>query len=149
AIVGPERARGGDGDEDAIGVAGVDQYSVEAEAARARRPFRAGAALAQPLELVPALAAVGGLEHRGIFDAGIHGVGIAQRGLEMPDALELPRMRRPVVPLMRAGYAVVHEFVVDRLERFAAVVRALNQLAEPPGALRTVETIRIGRRSLA
>ena len=47
------------------------------------------------------LAAVGRAEDRGIFDAGIDGVRIGQRRLEVPDALELPRMLRAVVPLVR------------------------------------------------
>jgi len=50
---------------------------------------------------MPVLSAVGGAEERGIFDAGIDRLGIGERGLKMPDALELPRMLRTVVPLMR------------------------------------------------
>ena len=56
-------------------------------------------------------------------------------------------MRRAVVPLVRAGRAVVDELVADRLPRLAAVVRSLNQLAEPAGALRRVEAVRIGGRA--
>src|SRR5207248_3132524 len=66
----------------------------------------------------------------------------------MPDACELPRVRRAVVPLMRAGHALVWELVTDRLPGFAAVVRALNHLPEPRRALRRVEPIGIRRRSL-
>ena len=92
---------------------------------------RAGAVLAQAGQFVPVLPAVGRLEQRGVFDAGVDRVGIGQRGLEVPDALELPRMRRAVVPLVGAGHAVVGELVADRLPGLAAVVRALDHLAEP------------------
>ena len=58
--------------------------------------------LAQSRELVPGLSAVGRAEQRGILDAGVDGVRIGQRRLEVPDALELPRVLRAVVPLVRA-----------------------------------------------
>src|SRR5258707_11595078 len=66
----------------------------------------------------------------------------------MPDALELPGMRRPVVPLMCSRHAFVGELVAGRLPRFAAVVRALHHLAEPGACLRRVQTVGIGRRTL-
>ena len=103
---------------------------------------------AQPGQLVPRLAAVGRAEQRRVLDAGVDRVGIGQRRLEMPDALELPRVRRAVVPQVRAGDAVVHELVAHRLPRLAAVVRALDDLAEPACRLRGVQPVRIGRRSL-
>ena len=59
--------------------------------------------LRRPESSCPGLAAVGGAEERGVFDAGVDGVGIGERGLEVPDALELPRVRRAVVPLVGAG----------------------------------------------
>src|SRR5262249_57197407 len=82
-------------------------------------------------------------------DACIHHIGIAQRWLEMPDALELPRVRRAVVPLMCARNAVVHELAVDRFPRLAAVVRALNQLPEPGRALRAIDAVPIGGPTLS
>ena len=82
---------------------------------------------------LPVLPAVGRAEERRILDAGIDRVGIGQRGLEVPHPLEFPRMRRAVVPLVRAGHAVVHELVAHRLPRLAAVVRALDHLPEPAG----------------
>ena len=118
------------------------------QAARARLPFRTGAVVPQAGHLLPALAAVDRVEHRRVFDAGKHRVGIGQRRLEMPDALELPGVRRAVVPLVRAGGAVVGELVVHRLPGLAAVVRPLNQLPEPAGRLRRVQPVRVGRRSL-
>src|SRR5580692_9004921 len=50
-------------------------------------------------------------------------------------------MRRAVVPLMSAGNCGVVEFVADRFPCFAAVIGALNQLAEPPGGLRRVDPV--------
>ena len=148
AIVGAERAGRGDGDEHPLRIARIEQDRVQAQPAGARRPVRPGPVAAQSGQFVPGLPAVGRPEQRGVLDAGVHRVGIGQRGLEMPDALEFPRMRRAVVPLMRAGHAVVHELVADRLPRLAAVVRPLNQLPEPAARLRRVEAVRIGRRSL-
>src|SRR5262245_35543984 len=66
----------------------------------------------------------------------------------MPDALELPRMRRAVVPLVRARNAIVGELVADRLPRLAAVAAALHGLAEPVARLRGVDAIGIDRRAL-
>src|SRR5687768_8917859 len=57
-------------------------------------------------------------------------------------------MRRAVVPLMRAGHAVVDELVARRLPRASAIVGALDDLAEPAGGLRRVDAIRVGWRSL-
>ena len=65
----------------------------------------------------------------------------------MPDARELPWMRRAVVPLVRRRAAVVGELVADRFPGRAAVVRALDDLPEPAAALRGVETVRIDGRS--
>ena len=101
AVVGAERARGGDGDEHALRIAGIENDRVQAHAARAGLPFGAGAVSAQAGEFVPVLAAVGGAEEGGVFHAGVDRVGIGERRLEMPDALELPRMLRAVVPLVR------------------------------------------------
>ena len=66
----------------------------------------------------------------------------------MPDALEFPGMRRAVVPLVRAGLAVVDELVADGLPGLAAVVGALDHLAEPAAGLRGVDPIRVGGRAL-
>ena len=117
AVVGAERAGGRDGDEDALRVARVEQDRVQAHAAGARLPARPGIVAAQAGQLLPGLAAVGGAEQGGVLDAGVDRVRVGQRRLEVPDALELPGMRRAVVPLVRAGYAVVVELVADRSPR--------------------------------
>ena len=103
---------------------------------------------AQSGKLLPGLPAVGRAEQGGVFDAGVDRVRIGQRRLEMPDALELPGVRRAVVPLVRAGDAVVHELVAHRLPRLAAVVGALDHLPEPAAGLRRIQPIRVGGRSL-
>ena len=91
-----------------------------------RRP---GVVAAQARQLLPAPAAVGGAEQRGVLDPGVDGVRVGQRRLEMPDPLELPRVRRPVVPLVGAGGAVVGELVAHRLPGRAAVIGALDHLS--------------------
>ena len=103
---------------------------------------------AQPGQLLPGLPAVGRAEQGGVLDAGVDGIGIGQRRLQMPDALELPGVLRAVVPLVGAGDAVVGELVADRLPGLAAVVGALDHLPEPAARLRRVEPVRIDRRAL-
>ena len=127
---------------------------------------------AQSGELVPGLATVGRAEQGGVFDPGVDGVRVGQRRLEMPDALELPRMRRAVVPLVRGeglagfGRRVVDELVALALghafrgrgrfaggcaglvPRLAAVIGALNDLPEPAAGLRRVQPVRVSGRSL-
>src|ERR1700730_4731016 len=88
-------------------------------------------------------------------------IGTIERRFEMPDALELPRMLRAVVPLMRARHAIVNEFVAlalghairrlfhptaRRLPSFPAIARTLNDLPEPGARLRRVDSVRINRR---
>src|SRR5260370_10832202 len=65
----------------------------------------------------------------------------------MPSSLKLPGVGGAVVPLVRAGDAVKHEFVAHRLPSLAAVIGALNQLPEPIAVLRRIEPIQIGGRS--
>ena len=85
------------------------------------------------------LAAVDRAEHGGVLYPGVDRVRIVQRRLQVPDASELPRVRRAVVPLVRARYAVVAELVACRLPRLAAVVGALDLLPEPAAGLRRVQ----------
>src|SRR5260370_27343201 len=90
----------------------------------------------------------------------------------MPDAFELPRMLRAVIPHVSrqrfAGFrrGIVNEFVAlafghavgsgRRLARrcpwlypgLAAVVGALNDLSEPGARLRRIQPVRINRRTL-
>ena len=85
----------------------------------------------------------------------------------MPYSLELPGMLGAVVPLVRGkrlagfGRGVVRKLVADlghaalsseptagRLPRLAAIVGSLNHLSKPAASLRSINPIRIGRRSL-
>ena len=56
-------------------------------------------------------------------------------------------MLRAVVPLVRAGDAVVDELVADRLPGLAAVVGALDHLPEPAAGLRRIEPVRVNGRA--
>src|SRR5579884_346648 len=77
----------------------------------------------------------------------------------MPDAFELPGVLRAIIPLMRAGNAVVNKFVAfafghavgasqffgaapRRVPGFTAVIGALNDLAKPAAGLRGVNSVR-------
>ena len=170
AVVGAERARGRDGDVDPLGIGGVENDGVQSHAARARLPLGPVPWPRKPDKLVPVLAAVGRAKQRRIFYAGVDRVRIGERRLQMPHALELPRMLRAVVPLVRGQRLarlrrrVVHEPVRQSRRRagsgnrligqsrlvpgLAAVVRALDQLPEPTARLRDVNPVGIHRRSL-
>src|SRR5215468_10302237 len=88
AVVGPETAGGGDGDEDSILIRRIDTDRVKPQPAGARSPLRAVNG-AQPRQLIPVLSAVGRLEDGGVFDAGVDRIRVTQRRLKMPDSLEL------------------------------------------------------------
>ncbi len=146
-VVGPKSARGRDGDVDPSGIARIQKDRVQAHPAGAGLPARPCAVAAQSGQLLPRLAAVGRAEQGGVFNPGVDGIRIGQRGFEMPDALELPGVRRAVVPHVRAGDAVVNELVAHRLPRLAAVVGALDLLPEPAAGLRRVQPVRIDGRA--
>src|SRR5215831_17556411 len=169
AVVGSKRTRSRDGDIDPARLARIEQDRVQAHAARARLPLGAGAVAAQPGQLLPASPAVLRAEQRRVLDARIDHVGIRERWLQMPDPLELPRVRRAVVKLVSgerlAGLRgrVVDELVAlalghalgrlrypatRRLPGFATVAGALDDLPEPTGRLRGIDTVRVNRRSL-
>src|SRR5580765_4374877 len=57
-------------------------------------------------------------------------------------------MRRAVVPLVRAGHAVVDELVAGRLPGLSTVIRSLDELTEPAARLRGVDATGIGRGTL-
>src|SRR5207248_886960 len=116
------------------------------EAAGARLPLSARRMIAKPRQLLPCLASVDGTEERRVLDAGEDRVRVSQRRLQVPDARELPRVLRAVVPLMCAGNAVVGELIADRFPGLPTVVRALHYLPVPTGGLRRVHPVRIGRR---
>src|SRR5262249_62123581 len=113
----------------------INDDRVQAHAAGTRLPAWRGLVSTQPRQLLPALAAVGRPEDRGVLSPGVHHVGVVERRLEVPDPLELPGTRGPVVPQIVARLTLVAELVADRLPRPAAVVRALDELPEPAGGL--------------
>src|SRR6266511_3806601 len=82
----------------------------------------------------------------------------------MPNALELPRMLRAVIPLMCARDTVVNKLVAltfghsvrtfqflraasGRVPFFSTVIGTLNDLAEPTAGLRCVNAARIDQRT--
>lgn len=71
---------------------------MQTHAASAGLPVWAGAVAAQTREFLPTFPAVGRAEQSSIFHPCVNGVGIGERRLEMPSSLELPGMRRAVVP---------------------------------------------------
>src|SRR6516162_5020536 len=167
-VIGSERARGRDGDEDAVRVLRVENDRVQAHAAGAGLPPRASAMTTQAREFLPGFAAVSRAEQSGVLNTGVDGVRVAERGFEMPDTLEFPGMLRAVVPLMRrerCSGRIVNELVAfafghaawpgrfarrrTRLEPgFSTVVGALNDLTEPAAGLRGVDAIGVDGRAL-
>src|SRR3972149_5515371 len=99
-------------------------------------------------ELLPGLACIGRAKERRVLHPGVDGVGVGQRWFKMPDPLELPGVRGAVVPLVRAGVAVVLELVAHRLPGLAAVVGAMHHLTEPVAHLGSVDPTWIDRRPL-
>ena len=142
-VVGAERARRRDRDGHPRVVARVEQDRVQAHPARPGLPRRPGAVAAQAGQLLPAGAAVDGAEQGGVLHAGVHGVRVVERRLEVPDPGELPGHRGAVEVLMGAGVALVGELVAHRVPGAAAVVAALDQLTEPAAALRDVDPVGI------
>ena len=143
AVVGAKGSGGRDGDDDSLRVGGVEENGVKAHAAGSGLPGGAGAVFAKAGEFEPGVAAIGRLEECCVFGSGVDGVGGGEGRLEMPDALELPWVRRAVVPLMRSWDAVVEELVADGGPGEAAVVGALDYLSEPAGGLRGVDAVRV------
>src|SRR5690606_18718007 len=137
----------------------VEENRVQAHATGSGLPLRSCSVTAQPGQLVPRLASIGRAEDCCVFHTCVGGVGVVERRLHVPDALELPRMLRTVVPLVRGKrLAVLFGSVVDELialafghavargqllrrtswsgPRLASVVRSRNDLPEPPARLR-------------
>src|SRR5438876_30196 len=115
-VIGSERARSRDRDEDSTGVARIQNDAVQAHPAGARLPGRPCSVATQSGDLLPRLTPVRRAKQGGVLNSGVDSLGIGQRGFEMPDSLELPRTRRAVVPLVsgqrRAGF---RRRVVDEL----------------------------------
>src|SRR5215217_2844416 len=97
AIIGSEGTCGRDGDEDPLGVAWIQKDRVQTQATSAGLPSWPRAMAAQSGKLLPGTTTVNRTEHGSVFHSSVHGIRIGQRWLKMPDALELPGMRRAVV----------------------------------------------------
>src|SRR5262249_45682546 len=130
------------------------------------------AVTAQTGQLVPVLAAIRRTEERGIFNASVNHIRIAQRRFHMPDALKLPRMLCPVVKLMRRErLARFRRSILDELVAlalgpalwrrsrlagrrprlvpgFASVIGTLDDLPKPTARLRRIDPVRIDGRGL-
>lgn len=162
-VVGSESARRRDGDVDPIGILWIVNDRMYRHAARARLP-KMPLGAAQSGKFLPGFAAIHGLEDRRVFHAGIDRVRVAERGFEVPNSLKLPRMLRPVVPLVRAHFALIEEHVAltlwyairahqifrfgsRRAPGFAAIIRALDDLPKPAARLRRIDAIRINGRA--
>ena len=132
AVVGAEHPGRGDRDEHPVRVARVGQDRVQAHAARAGLPVRAGAVLAQAGQLRPGAARrrPTGTAPRPRRPASTVSGSVAD-GSQVPHPRELPRVRRAVVPLVGAGHARVGEVAPDGLPGAAAVLGAVDLLAEP------------------
>src|SRR5712691_9146493 len=144
AVVRTEGARGRDRNKDSVGIARIEEDCVQTHPTGAGLP-EVSLRATQPGKFLPGLGAVGRAKESGVFHPRVDHVRIGQRWLEMPDALELPRMLRAVIPLMSAGRAVVIEVLTHRLPSLAAVVGTLDHLAKPARRLRGVDPVRINR----
>ena len=161
AIICAEDARRRDRYVDPMRIGRMEQDRVQAHSTRARLP-QVSLRAAQGGKLLPRFTAVHRLEESGVFRAGVDGIRIGERRLEMPDALEFPRMLRAVVPLVSAHLALVDEFVTfplghtvlagqlvgvasRRIPSLAAVIRALDHLAKPAARLRCIKPIWFNR----
>ena len=91
-VVAAESAGGRDGDDDTVGVGRVEDDGVETQTARTGLPDAGCVMLAQAGQLLPRLSAVGRAEDSRVLDAGVDSIGVGRRRLQMPDALELPRI---------------------------------------------------------
>src|SRR5579862_1150193 len=144
---------------------------MQTHSARARLPLRPRSVPPQSRKLLPCLPAIRRTKQRRILHARVHRIRIAQRRLQVPHPLELPRVLRPVIKLVcsqrraRRLRRVVHKFIALALRlsarpgrltrwcsrlmpRLAAVIRALNNLPEPSAGLRSIYPVRVHRRSL-
>src|SRR5579862_5612338 len=120
---------------------------------------------AEAWELGPRLARVRAFENGRVFDAGEDRVRVGERGLEVPDSLELPWMGGSVVPAVGTGGSFIDELIAftlgpsgfghqlfgrasRRIPSFAAIIRSLGDLAEPAAGLGGVNPVRIHGRTL-
>ena len=143
AVIGAKRAGGRNGHEHTLRIPGIDEDGVQAHPPATGGPVGTGAMTTQPGQFFPCLPTVPGTKESGVFYSGKDHVGIGKRWLQMPDALELPRMGGIVVPLVSARLAFVLELISHGGPGLAAVVRAMHHLSEPVACLRSINSVRI------
>src|SRR5690242_2604706 len=119
---------------------------METHAAGARLP-KVALRAPQARQLPPGLGAVRSPEEGRIFDPGVNRIRVGQGWFEMPDPLEFPRVLGAIIPLMGSRIALVVEVFADCFPSFAAVIRALNDLAKPAACLRGINSVWINRRT--
>src|SRR5690242_6309143 len=100
AIIGAKCSRRRNRNVNPLWIRWVENHRVQTHSACAWLPTRSGSTPAQARQLMPASRAIGRKEERGIFNAGVEGVGVRARRFQPPHALEFPRMLRAVLPLM-------------------------------------------------
>jgi hypothetical protein len=101
--------------------------------------------LTKPGKLMPALTAIIGAEEGRVFNASIKHIWIRQRRFQVPDSCEFPGVLGAIVVLVSARVALVEKFVADCLPGPTTVFRTLNDLSEPTGGLRNVQSICVDR----
>ena len=144
-VVRAEDAGGRDGNVDTRRVAGVLDDRVQAHAARAWHPAGAGLVMAQAGQLPPRLATIRSLEKGRVLCARVHRVRVCQRRLQVPDAFELPRFGRTVIPQVITHLTVVFELIAHRLQVFPASLDLLDHLPEPATRLGCVDAVGVSR----
>src|SRR5215467_924495 len=93
---------------------------MQAHSPRARLPLRTGSMSAQSGKLVPGFASVFRNKQRRVLHSRVYRVGIGERRLEVPHALELPRMLGAVIKLVGGERrAAVCRRVVNKLVAFS------------------------------
>ena len=147
-IITPKRPRRRNRHINPLPIRRVQHDRMQAHSPRLRLPVRPRPMLPQPRKLRPRLAPVPRPKKRRIFHPRINHIRIKSRRFQMPNPLELPRMRRPVVPLVRPRHPVVLKLIPHRLPTLPAVVRSLHHLPKPAARLRSINPVRVRRRTV-
>ncbi len=167
AIIAPERARGRDGNEDALRIFRIEQNGVQTHSARARLPFRAGAMFAQTGEFLP-----GRRRHRSIRKAprlpplrrrgsgslndgsrcqtrlNSHGCCVPSYHMCVSRARHRKRTCCSRPWACRRAWSSVRPPPARLGPGLPAIIRALDDLPKPGARLRSVDPVRIHRRTL-
>ena len=110
AVLGAERTRRGDGDEDSLWITRVQEDRMQAHSACTWLP-EVSFYFAQPGQFPPRLAAVRGTEQSSVLHSSIYRIAIGQGRFESPHPFEFPGMLRAVVQQVCAWGAIVGKLV--------------------------------------